>query len=153
MPVPPPGTVVLRAAKDGIWSQMGDSAHCGLTLSASQINPIPTIARQVGFPPVRGDFRDAVTILRIRWSSIMAQHLYFRIDAPYDSLWPGTVVRAGRKWIEVLEFRFTYDGRAPLGPGRPEPNSLSFSMVLDYSANHGVKPLSERWWPPFCCCL
>ena len=35
----------------------------------------------------------------------MAQHSYFRIDAPYDSLWPGTVVRAGRECIEVLRIR------------------------------------------------
>ena len=127
---------------------MGDPADCCLTLTASKINPIPTIPRQVGFPPVRGDFRDAVTILKIRWF-FMAQHLYFRIDAPYDFLWPGTVVRAGRKWIEVLGFRFTYDGRDPLGSGQPEPNSLTFSMVLDYSANLGVNLCLKGGGPPF----
>jgi hypothetical protein len=68
----------------------------------------------------------------------MAQHSYFRIDAPQDSRWPGTVVRAGRKWIEVLNYRFTYDGRDPVGSGQLEPNSLTFSMVFDYSANLGV---------------
>jgi hypothetical protein len=68
----------------------------------------------------------------------MAQHSYFRIDAPYDFLWPGTVVRAGRKWIEVQEYSFTYDGKDLLASGQPKTNSLTFSMVFDYNANLGV---------------